>query len=98
MPKAEAGRAAPDFVPLHERLKEYAREKAIQASDGKVVEMSPSDDDRRRVAAPEGPQHPAVKRLGYADSEGQGETRAQARWSRDGALVRIPTMPARDSN
>lgn len=39
MPKPENKQAAPDMVPLHERLKEYARERAIQASAGKVVDM-----------------------------------------------------------
>lgn len=32
-------RADPEFVPLPERIKEYAREKAINASGGKVVEL-----------------------------------------------------------
>lgn len=37
--RPEVKQAAPDVVPLHERLKEYAREKAITSSDGKVVDM-----------------------------------------------------------
>jgi hypothetical protein len=28
-----------DFVPLAERLKEYAREDAIEASEGRVIEL-----------------------------------------------------------
>ncbi len=39
--KPENKTAAPDMVPLHERLKEYARERAIQARVGKEVEMTP---------------------------------------------------------
>lgn len=37
--RPEVKQTAPDVVPLHERLKEYAREKAITSSDGKVVDM-----------------------------------------------------------
>ena len=43
MSRPQSKTVAPDLVPLHERIKEYAREKAIQASDGKVVEI-----DQRR--------------------------------------------------
>jgi hypothetical protein len=41
MSRPENKTGAPDVVPLHERIKEYAREKAIQTSEGKVVEMTP---------------------------------------------------------
>jgi hypothetical protein len=34
----------PDFVPLAERLKYYARRDAIEAADGKVVQLSPATD------------------------------------------------------
>jgi hypothetical protein len=33
----------PDFVPLAERLKWYARRDAIEAAEGKVVQLSPRD-------------------------------------------------------
>jgi hypothetical protein len=39
MAPAQPGHPDPDFVPLHERIKEY--ERAMQASDGKVVEFLP---------------------------------------------------------
>lgn len=40
MPRPENKQTAPDVVPLHERLKEYARERAIGSSAGKVVEIA----------------------------------------------------------
>lgn len=40
LPRPEVKQAAPDVVPLHERLKEYARERAIGSSAGKVVEIA----------------------------------------------------------
>ena len=39
--KPEPFQAPSDSVPLHERLKEHAREKAIRPATGKVVEMTP---------------------------------------------------------
>ena len=45
---AEPQRAADDYVPLDERLKAYARDDAIEASAGNVVEFTKPDerDDR----------------------------------------------------
>lgn len=37
--KPEPFQAPSDSVPLHERLKEYAREKALASSAGKVVDI-----------------------------------------------------------
>jgi hypothetical protein len=39
-PKPEFSAPAGDIVPLHVRIRAYARERAIQASDGKVVEKN----------------------------------------------------------
>jgi hypothetical protein len=38
-PKPEFSAPAGDVVPLHERLRAYARARLIQASDGKVVSL-----------------------------------------------------------
>jgi hypothetical protein len=39
LPKPEFATPAGDVVPLHERLRAYARARLIQASDGKVVAL-----------------------------------------------------------
>jgi hypothetical protein len=41
IPKPQFATPAGDVVPLHERLRAYARARAIQASQGKVVEIDP---------------------------------------------------------
>jgi hypothetical protein len=41
MAPAQPGHPDPDFVPLHIRIREYARERTIQAADRKVVEFRP---------------------------------------------------------
>jgi hypothetical protein len=48
VPRVEPQQTPSDVVPLHERIRAYAREAAIQASE-KVVEKTPSVDERRRV-------------------------------------------------
>jgi hypothetical protein len=41
MGQVEPKVADPDFVPLPERIKAYAKRDAIEAADGKVVELPP---------------------------------------------------------
>jgi hypothetical protein len=46
VPKPEFATPAGDVVPLHERLRAYARARAIQASEGKVVDTGQSQKER----------------------------------------------------
>jgi hypothetical protein len=41
LPRPEFATPAGDVVPLHERLRAYARARVIQANQGKVVEIDP---------------------------------------------------------
>jgi hypothetical protein len=45
-PKPEFSAPAGDVVPLHERLRAYARARLIQASEGKVVDTGQSQKER----------------------------------------------------
>jgi hypothetical protein len=46
VPKPEFGTPAGDVVPLHERLRAYARAAAIQGSEGKVMDTGQSQKER----------------------------------------------------
>jgi hypothetical protein len=46
LPKPEFATPAGDVVPLHERLRAYARARLIQASEGKVVDTGQSQKER----------------------------------------------------
>jgi hypothetical protein len=46
LPKPEFATPAGDVVPLHERIREYDREDAIEASQGKVVDTGQSQKER----------------------------------------------------
>jgi hypothetical protein len=43
---AQPGHPDPDFVPLHIRIREYARQAAIHGSNGKVVDTGQSQKER----------------------------------------------------
>jgi hypothetical protein len=46
LPRPEFAAPAGDVVPLHERLRAYARARLIQASEGKVVDTGQSQKER----------------------------------------------------
>jgi hypothetical protein len=46
LPRPEFSAPAGDVVPLHERLRAYARARLIQDSEGKVVDTGPSQKER----------------------------------------------------
>jgi hypothetical protein len=62
----------PDFVPLAERLKWYARRDAIEAAEGKVVQLSPATDQAtagRALSVPSSLPSAAMPRATTAEDD-----------------------------
>jgi hypothetical protein len=97
MAPAQPGHPDPDFVPLHERLRAYARARAIQASEGKVVDTGKSQKEivglkpvhRHRQDLDE--NDPASRSKTPDDAEGINAKQAPTRRQR---RVPMPCYPA----
>jgi hypothetical protein len=65
----------PNFVPLAERLKWYARRDAIEAAEGKVVQLSPATDQAtagRALSVPSSLPSAAMPRATTAEDDPLG--------------------------
>jgi hypothetical protein len=105
LPKPEFATPAGDVVPLHERLRAYARARLIQASQGKVVDTGQSQEERlglqpvHRHRQDLDENNPAFRSKTPDDAEGINAKQAPPRapdWryvdDDDGNWMRIPTI------